>query len=270
MGHLGQLATTARVGWETLAVLCAGFASGVLAAILGVGGAVVTTPFIRFLGATPIEAVGSTVPAILPGALSGTIRYVKEGLVEWRVATTCGLAGVAFAVAGALVAGRVNAGWLMIMTALLVLWSGLSILRSSGARAAPGEPPPEPAPVRDGTAPLVALGVIAGFLAGLLGIGGGLVLTPGLTVGVRLPVKRAIATSLVAVMFMSVTSLLTHWQQGHINWRYAGPLAIGIVPGARLGSRFTVSSSDRTVRLVCGGLLVVIAVIYLAREIALL
>ena len=263
------------ISWTSLAVVIAGFGSGILAAIVGVGGAVLTTPFIRFLGATPLSAVGSTVPAILPGALSGTIRYAREGLVEWRIAWTCGFSGVLFAIVGALLAGVVNAGYLMIATATLVLWSGASLLRTAGREgripagmSGDGEDREVTAPaLRDSLVNLVGLGIVAGFLAGLLGIGGGLVLTPGLSVGVRLPMRRAIATSLVAVMLMSVTSLATHWYKGHIDWRFALPLAIGIVPGARLGSRITVAASDLTMRRVCGALFVVLGSIYLVREI---
>jgi len=258
------------VSWTTVAVLIAGFGSGVLAAIVGVGGAVLTTPFIRFLGATPLAAVGSTVPAILPGALSGTIRYAREGLVEWRIALTCGLSGVLFAVVGALLAGVVNAGYLMIATATLVLWSGAGLLGS--AATTPGDGAAAAAAAseclrRDSLRNLVGLGIVAGFLAGLLGIGGGLVLTPGLSVGVRLPMRRAIATSLVAVMLMSVTSLVTHWWKGHIDWRFAAPLAVGIVPGAWMGSRITVAASDLTMRRICGALFVLLGAVYLAREI---
>lgn len=262
---------------STYLVLLAGFGSGVLAAVLGVGGAVITTPFIRFLGATPIASVGSTVPAILPGAIAGSLRYHREGYIVWPVALTCGASGVAFAALGAWVAGLVDARWLMVVTALLVLWSGASLLRSSRR---PAPPPTEVDPLcapsseaprnaqRTHPALLVGIGVTAGFLAGLLGIGGGLVLTPGLTLGVRLPVKRAIATSLVAVALMSVAALVTHVALGHVDWRYALPLAVGIVPGARLGAHITVGASDHTMRRVAGALLVLLALVYLARELA--
>ena len=114
----------------------------------------------------------------------------------------------------------------------------------------------------------LALGALVGFLAGLLGIGGGVVLTPGLSLGLKLPMKHAIATSLVAVSMMSVTALITHIALGHVDWRFALPLAIGIVPGARVGAHLTVGSSEAQVRLVAGSLLVAIACIYLARELA--
>lgn len=270
--------------WTWLATLAAGVGSGVLASVLGVGGAVITTPMIRALGATPIDAVGSTVPAILPGALTGTLRYHREGYVVWPVALRCGLSGMAFAIAGGWVADVVDARWLMVVTAVLVMWSGASLLRDArrpgvdaglsvdaaeteeAARAS--DEPPGPIEVRGGVRAMTALGVGGGFLAGLLGIGGGLVLTPGLMLGLRLPPKHAIATSLAAVAMMSTTAVATHVVLGHVDWRFAVPLALGIVPGARLGARFTIGASEQRVRLVAGALLVVVATIYLTSELA--
>ncbi len=277
--------------WVTLAVLVAGFGSGVLAAVLGVGGAVITTPMIRALGASPIAAVGSTVPAILPGALSGSLRFHREGYIVWPVALTCGVSGMSFAVLGGWVADIVDARWLMILTAVLVMWCGVSLLRDglrtnaaerAGAAVEAGADPDDlvvsdggtdteggvAIQPRGGVPAMVALGVGGGFLAGLLGIGGGLILTPGLTLGLRLPVKHAIATSLAAVAMMSTTAVVTHIVLGHVNWRFALPLAIGIVPGARVGAHITVGASEQLMRLVAGSLLIVVSIIYLAGEVA--
>lgn len=270
-------------------VLIAGFLSGILASLLGVGGAVLTTPVIRFLGATPIAAVGSTVPAILPGAIAGALRYRKEGYLNERSAVICGFSGMAFAAVGAWVADVVDARWLMILTALLVTWSGLQLARSaflsSHAEAAEdlaanGQEVVEAAEGRargghsseldeDPSVPrLVILGVSAGFLAGLLGVGGGILLTPGLTMFVKLAPKKAIATSLAAVAMMSSTALVTHIALGHVDWTFALPLALGIVPGARVGARITIASSDRQVRLTAGLAFLVIGCGYLLREVA--
>lgn len=257
--------------WVTLAVLAAGFGSGVLASVLGVGGAVITTPMIRAMGATPIAAVGSTVPAILPGALSGTLRYHREGYIVWPVALTCGISGMSFAVLGGWVADVVDARWLMILTAVLVMWCGVSLLRdglrmNAAAASASSVDVAQRAP-RGGVGAMVALGVGGGFLAGLLGIGGGLILTPGLTLGLRLPVKQAIATSLTAVAMMSTTAVVTHIVLGHVDWRFAIPLAVGIVPGARIGAHLTVGTSEQRMRLIAGGLLIAVSIVYLVGEV---
>lgn len=245
-----------------LLVVLGGFLSGLLATLAGVGGAVITTPFIRVLGATPLAAVGSTVPAILPGALTGVVRYEHAGLVRREIALTAGLAGMLSAVVGGWVADVVDARYLMVLTAVLVLWSGVSLVR--GSRDATVEPtgvdPPRTL--------IIALGLTAGLLAGLLGVGGGIVLTPGLTLVARLPVKQAIATSLGAVAMMSVASLTTHIVLGHVDWSFAIPLAIGVVPGALTGARVTVRAPDHLVRLWCGILLTAVAVLYMGREIS--
>jgi uncharacterized membrane protein YfcA len=103
-----------------LTVIVVGFASGILSGMFGVGGAVLTTPGIRALGASPIEAIGSTLPAILPGALSGAWRYRKAEMVDWPVALTSGVLGSGFAVAGAELSDHINGHYLMLLTAALL------------------------------------------------------------------------------------------------------------------------------------------------------
>lgn len=113
---------------------------------------------------------------------------------------------------------------------------------------------------------MIALGMGGGFLAGLLGIGGGLILTPGFSLGLRLPVKNTIATALATVAMMSTTAVITHIALGHVDWRFALPLAIGIIPGARVGASITIGTSEQRMRLVSGGLLTVMALVYLMSE----
>ena len=125
--------TAAEVG-IVLATLAVGFVAGMLSALLGIGGAVVTTPAVRVLGATPIEAVGSTVPAILPGAISGAYRYARAGLVDWTLALSLGISGAVFALGGAWLSDLVDGRLLMVLTAVLMLWSGVSVVRG-GDRA---------------------------------------------------------------------------------------------------------------------------------------
>ena len=268
---------------SALAVVVVGCASGVLSGMFGVGGAVLTTPGLRFVGATPIEAVGSTLPAILPGALSGAWHYRKAGMIEWSVALTSGGVGAAFAVAGAQLSDHVNAHYLMLFTAALLLYSGLRNARahvrattSTPATAAvpamvggPAlEEAAEPAPAQNAWVTFAVIGAGAGALAGLLGVGGGLLLIPGYTVLLRLPPKRAVATSLVAVAMFSVPAMITHAWLGHINWTYALLLTAGVVPGARLGARFTLTGSDARLRYLMGVFFTVLAVVYGGAELA--
>src|SRR3546814_11172417 len=90
---------------------------------------------------------------------------------------------------------------------------------------------------------LLLLGIGSGFLAGLLGIGGGMVLVPFLTylisaqgVDDELAVKMAIATSMAVIIFTSISSVRAHHKRGAVRWDIVRKLAPGIVIGSMIGS----------------------------------
>ena len=87
------------------------------------------------------------------------------------------------------------------------------------------------------------LGLATGFLAGLLGIGGGMLLVPFLTyiLGIQkvapdLAVKMAIATSMATIMFTSISSVRAHHRRGAVRWDIVGRLAPGVVLGGFVAS----------------------------------
>jgi uncharacterized membrane protein YfcA len=232
----------------------------------------------------------------------------------------CGTTGALFAAGGAKLDDLVDAHYLMVLTAALLAFSGVSIIRSADAPvpeplpaagpegdqaeaiAAPTsltEPPTaepvtqddrsspsrvkgsatsEPAGVSGAAGPpgvsavasvgvLAVVGAAAGLLAGLLGVGGGIVMMPAFTGVLRMPIKLAIGSSLVAVAMFSIPALITHTALGHISWRFALPLMIGVVPGAQVGAHISVGSSDRTMRLLFGSFILVLSVVYGTSEI---
>lgn len=90
---------------------------------------------------------------------------------------------------------------------------------------------------------LAALGLCGGFLAGLLGIGGGMILVPFITymltqrgVSPDLSVKMAIATSMATIIFTSISSVRAHHKKGAVRWDLVKGLAPGIVLGSMVGS----------------------------------
>jgi len=92
-------------------------------------------------------------------------------------------------------------------------------------------------------AELAALGLCTGFLAGLLGIGGGMIMVPFLIfllgnrgVGADLAVKMAIATSMATIIFTSVSSVWAHHKKQAVRWDLVKGLAPGIVLGSLVGS----------------------------------
>ncbi|HEX2042319.1 MAG TPA: sulfite exporter TauE/SafE family protein, partial [Acidimicrobiales bacterium] len=113
-----------------------------------------------------------------------------------------------------------------------------------------------------------AIGAVAGSLSGLLGVGGGVVLVPGFSEMLRLPLKTAIATSLACVGILAVPSTAAHALLGDIHWRMALLLAVAVVPGSRLGAVLSIRATNRRLRLAVAAFLGAIAVAYGIGEIS--
>jgi uncharacterized membrane protein YfcA len=247
-----------------LLTVLVGVATGMLSGMFGVGGGVISTPAIRALGATPVAAVASTLPAIIPGAISGALRYRREELVDVKVATWTAAFGIFAAVGGALLVDEIPGDGhpLMLLTAVLIAFSAYRLgqpPRETGAADLEIEGVTDAGPaaevVRIGEQRrawwrFALVGLAAGGLSGLLGIGGGIVMVPAFTGWLRLPIKAALGTSLACVAVLAIPGTITHAVVGNIDWLYALPLCVGIVPGARLGSHLAIRSSDRTLRLI--------------------
>ena len=307
---------TAGLLRDALALLL-GFVTGVLSALFGIGGAIVSNPGLRILGAAPLVAVGTTLPSILPGAISGTLRYRREGLIDWRLIIPAAAAGLLAVVGGSLLSHAVpGQGHLLLLLIAVLLavtaWRtaftgappeaevpgagdnrehptspsaplplrGGSHRRVGWSRAAtpgPGSPAPTPGPA--GSDPVASgrlarrrrwiaagIGLSAGLLSGLLGIGGGVIMVPAFTELLSMSLKSAIATSLVCVGIFGVPATITHAFLGDVDWRLAILLAIGVIPGARVGAALTIRTAERRLRLAVGVFLALVALVYFVTE----
>lgn len=264
---------------DLLATVAIGFVSGVLSGMFGIGGGIVTTPAIRLLlGAPALVAVGTPLVAIIPSAVTGALSFKRQGLADVRSGLVMGLFGSLTAVAGAGLTRVVGGPIVLVATAALILYVAVDmVVRALRDRAEPqsaeeadaallaegtlseadsrptGDPglPPPPLPR------LMGVGIVTGFYSGFLGLGGGFVLVPLLNRWLHLPLKRAIGTSLVAIAVLSVPGAITHAALGNVDWAIALGLVIGVIPGAALGARIAIGSSDRFLRLGFAALLAV-------------
>ena len=243
---------------DTVYAALIGFASGVASGAVGIGGAILSTPGIRWaLDVPAVIAVGTTLPVIVPSAITGVIAYIRTGFVETRAAVVAAIAGSCFAIVGALVTDLVQGELLLVATAVLILVLAYRMLPRSDDDDERRVPRFEPTiPV------LVVVGAVSGFVSGLLGVGGGVILVPVLSGLLRFPIKSAIGTSLAVVAAQAIPGTLAHAQLGHIDWGIAGGLVIGVVPGARIGSRLAIATEDRKLRLVVAVALGVLALIF--------
>jgi uncharacterized membrane protein YfcA len=98
-----------------------------------------------------------------------------------------------------------------------------------------------------GVAVMALIGLVAGFLSSFFGIGGGTVIVPALVL-IGFTQRRAVATSLAAIVPTAIAAAITYLIHGHVHWVVAGLLIAGIIAGARIGSMLLSRLPEKALR----------------------
>ncbi len=107
---------------------------------------------------------------------------------------------------------------------------------------------------------LVIIGIMAGILSGLVGVGGGVVMVPMLVLFLGFSQHQAQGTSL-AVLVVPVTAIAVYnyYKEGYIDWRYAAIIAVFFVIGGYFGSKLAINIDQKMLKKIFGVVLLVIA-----------
>jgi uncharacterized protein len=226
---------------------------GFVLAVTGAGGAIIAVPLLVFglhLGMAEAGPVGLLAVAI--AAATGAVLGLRAGTVRYRAAALMAVAGGLMSPIGIWAAQRVpNAPLAAVFAAVLALVA-VRMLRQARreqqgiAISAASTPPPcrlDPAVGRlrwnsRCAVALAAVGAVAGFLSGLLGVGGGFILVPSLLALSDLPMKTVIATSMGVLALVSVVGVASASIGGHMQWQVGWPFAAGALAGMLAGRRF--------------------------------
>ena len=219
-----------------------GFVTGLFSGFFGIGGGLISTPLIRtFLGVSPLVAVGTPLPAIVPSAITAGFLYWRRNHVDYHALKWCALSGFFAMLVGAYVTRYLSGQYLLIATAVLIFYSGARFFvpegRSKRAVPAPEKSEAAVGAIANQPAKYVATGLSAGFIGGLLGLGGGFLMIPLFVHWLKMPIRRALGTSLLVVSLISIPGSVVHFFLGHINVPLVVLLIAGIFPGAYLGAR---------------------------------
>lgn len=260
--------------------LLIGLLSGYLSGQFGIGGGVITTPAIRLLlQRSPLIALGTPLPVIVPTALTGAYIYNRNGLIERRLTLPLTLSGVVGVVLGSVATTLVSGHLLMLITAIIILLLGIRFL----ARPRPGFlrehfrfhflrgwGTTDRLPIgRHGwTLATQLIGFGCGFFSGFLGLGGGFLLVPALALFFGLEMKQAFGTSLVVIVAYALPGSVVHHLLHHVDLRLMLFLILGVVPGAYLGAKVAIRLSESLLRLLFGLFLISIAIFFACFEIA--
>jgi uncharacterized protein len=217
---------------ERVRGLAGGAVAGAASGLFGVGGGLALVPALTgFFRVTQHEAHGTSLAVIGFTALVGLVIYGAHENVVWVAALPIALGSLVTAGLGARLAARVSAGGLrrgfaifLVLVAARLIW----------------QPPAVTHPEMLGSvASFVAclfLGLAAGALAGFMGVGGGIVVVPFLTLVFGMSQQAAQGTSLAVILVTAPAAAFEHARHGNVVWRLVPMLAIGSVVGAPLAA----------------------------------
>lgn len=107
---------------------------------------------------------------------------------------------------------------------------------------------------------IILTGLAAGILGGMVGIGGGIIIVPALVYFLAFSQHQAQGTSLALMLFpVGILGVINYYKKGYVDFRYAGLLAIGFVVGSYLGSKFSLSLPQLTVKRIFAVLMLIVA-----------
>ncbi len=234
-----------------------GFISGILAGFLGIGGGTMLVPFMVALGYPPVQAIATSNVVITMTSCSGSIQNWRMGKLDLRRVLALGLPALVTAQLGVWLANQLDqhapALLLVAFGLMLLLNIYLMDLRKQLVETAIA-PTVSPAIARVGT------GSIAGIMAGLFGVGGGVIMVPLQLVLLGEPIKVAIQTSLGVVVMTAVSALIGHALSDNILLLPGLVLGLGGLIGAQISTRLLPKVSDRAVSIAFRSLLVLLAI----------
>lgn len=217
-----------------------GLILGVVFSLLGAGGGILAVPALLVVFSESMTvATGAGLAVVFAAAVAGSISHGRAKRVDWRVAGLFGVPSIAGAIGGArlhpLVPERVTMGLFALV--LLVAVASMLRARKEGAGSV-------------GSTPLLlAVGLGTGVLTGFLGVGGGFLIVPALTVLAGVPLHRAIGTSMAVIAASSLSGAITHLVAGHVPFALVGPMAAGSVLGALVGAPLSARLPEKPLKL---------------------
>lgn len=256
-----------------------GVVIGIVMGLTGAGGGILAVPALVFaLGWTIPQAAPVALLAVAGAASLGAVDGLRRRLVRYRAALFIGAVGAAVAPLGLKVASVAPERLLLAVFAVaMVLVSGKMFFDArSTIEPGDGNPPLcelDPATGRlhwtsASAAALGAIGAAAGFLTGLLGVGGGFLIVPALRRFSDISMPGIVATSLAVIAIVSMGSVIGAWLQGRdlsiaVAAPFAAGAAVGMVAG-RIGAR---SLSPLLLQRIFAGVTATVAIGLIARAV---
>jgi hypothetical protein len=259
----------AEISANILVLIGMGFAVGFLSGIFGVGGGFLMTPLLIFSGIPPAVAVGTEAAQIVASSVSGAIAQYKRNNVDVRLGAVLLTGGIVGSMIGVQTVKILRqAGQFDLFVALsyvtflgaigtLMLIESLNTIRKTRSGIAVSSRRPgqhswvhglpfkmrfQRSKLYISAVPPLLIGAFVGFLAAIMGVGGGFIMVPAMIYLLRVPTNVAVGTSLFQIVFVTAATTVLH---STTNFTVDVVLAVLLMAGGVIGAQLGAAAGSR-------------------------
>jgi uncharacterized membrane protein YfcA len=250
-----------------------GLVIGLLVGLTGVGGGSLMSPFLLAIGVPAPTAVGTDLTYATITKLAGSVQHYRQHSINFQLVVFLALGSVPAGLLGVFTVNWLESAYdpdkvdaiLTTAIALVVVLAGVSLIVRNFMSSDPNK---VGYGAWDGSSPMsfrrraftVCLGAFAGYLVGLTSIGSGTMVAIILLLLYPLSSVVVVGTDVAHAMILSFVVGLAHAISGNVDFRLAGILLIGGIPGALVGSRLANVVPGRPLRLLLAAMLIFVGV----------
>jgi len=235
---------------------------GLMLGLLGGGGSILTVPMLVYvLHVEPKMAIVTSFVVVGISSLMALIPHARRSSVCWKSGMFFGLAGMLGAFGGGRLASHFPADLLMALFGLISLSTGLLMLLGSKPQTtdALATEPLRVCPLRVPYLRVLFDGFFVGALTGMVGIGGGFLIVPALTLLVGLPMQGAVGTSLLVIAMNALAGLTGYSQHVGLDLNLTVTVTAGAIVGSAIGGLLSGYVKPELLRRSFGALVVLVA-----------
>lgn len=259
---------------STLLLVLSGALTGVVGALLGLGGGVLLVPLLTLAMGVPIRsAIAASLISVIATASASSTVNLEKGLVNLRLGLALEVATTIGGLGGGLASSLLTTDQLFLLFAVTLGAMSLAMVWRSGRRNVISDLTVEPGRlggtlVEDGTTYVyrvrrlgIAYGssLVAGAISGLLGVGGGIIKVPILNTFCGVPIRVAASTSAFMIGVTAAASAFVYYGRGDIDLHLAAAVALGALPASLLGARMSHRASTRWLKFLMAIILAAVA-----------
>lgn len=213
---------------------------GLLIGLLGGGGSLLLVPLLVELGEMSVKpAIATSLLVVGTTSLVSALRQMKKANVCWKNGAAFGASGMAGAFLGGMLAEWLPDDLLMILFALMMIATALSMIAGRRERQGGHTPGEGPCPTFINLPGVLFDGFLVGMVTGLVGVGGGFVIVPALNILGGLNLRAAIGTSMMVVGMNSFAALTGYLDHIQLNLQDTLTMIALTVPSSIIGQKLS-------------------------------